>query len=134
MRNYLFMLAALMLASAASAQTVENVRVAVGSDDVEERFSGSIKFSSSDLELVDDVPKRPDQTIGLRFNGLDIPQGAVIDGAYVQFQANAADTGAATLQIHGEDTDNAAAFANTAFDVSSRLLTATDATPWSATP
>ncbi len=72
--------------------------------------------------------KLPDQTIGLRFNGLNIPQGAVIVHAYIQFQADEVDTRATTLQIHGEDTDNAEAFANTAFDVSSRLLTATDAT------
>jgi len=47
-------------------------------DDVEERLAGSIDLTSSDLELVDDNPSKLNQTIGLRFNGLDIPQGAII--------------------------------------------------------
>ena len=87
-------------------------RISASTDDVEERASGSVKFTSSDLELVDDNPTRPGQTIGLRFNGLDIPQGAIITSAYIQFQVDEVDTGAATLQIHGEDTDNAEGYAD----------------------
>ncbi|MES0404162.1 MAG: RTX toxin, partial [Hyphomicrobium sp.] len=63
---------------------------------------------------------------------MDIPQGAVIVDAYVQFQVDEVSTGLATLQIQGEDVDNTAAFANTANDVTSRLATATTATvTWS---
>ncbi len=105
-------------------------RISSSADDAEERASGSVKFTSSDLELVDDNPSRPDQTIGLRFNGLDIPQGAVITNAYVQFQVDEVDTGAATLQIHGEDTDNALEFSRSKFNVSSRQAT-TATVAWS---
>jgi len=98
-------------------------RISSSADDAEERASGSMKFTSSDLELVDDGTKRPDQTIGLRFNGLDIPQGAIITSAYVQFQVDETDTGTTTLQIHGHDTDNALAFTSTNSDVSSRQST-----------
>ena len=107
------------------APTVVESRISSSADDVEERASGSISFTSSDLELVDDNPSKPGQTIGLRFNGLDIPQGAIITSAYIQFQVDEVSTGAATLQIQGEDVDNASAFTNTAFDVSSRLAPAT---------
>ena len=61
---------------------ITDVRISAGTDDVEERTLGSLDFNSSDLELVDDGTKRPDQTIGLRFNGLNIPPGAAITNAY----------------------------------------------------
>ncbi len=113
---------------------ISEVRISTGTDDVEERTLGSLDFNSSDLELVDDGTKRPDQTIGLRFNGLNIPQGANIINAYVQFTVDEVDTVATSLQIHGEDTDDATAFIDTAFNVSARLLTATDATVTWAPP
>ena len=106
------------------------VRIASGADDVEERAPGSVNFTSSDLELADDNPSQPGQTIGLRFTAIAIPQGAVITNAYIQFQVDEVSTGAATLQIHGEDTDNAAAFADIAFNVSSRQPT-TATVAWS---
>src|SRR5688572_31909567 len=96
------------------------VRISSSADDVEERASGSVDFTSTDLELVDDGASKPDQTIGLRFTGLGIPQGAIITKAYIQFQVDEVSTGAAALQIHGADVDNAAVFANRAFDVSAR--------------
>jgi hypothetical protein len=100
--------------------TVE-VRIASGSDDVEERASGSLAMSSSDLELVVDGTKM--QTVGLRFLGIDIPQGAVITNAYIQFQTDEVSTGTASLEIRGEDTGDAAGFTSTAFNVSSRVTT-----------
>ncbi len=69
--------------------TVER-RVSAGNDDAEERSSGSMYRSSSDLELVDDG-SRTDQTVGMRFNGIDIPQGATILNSYVQLVATAGD-------------------------------------------
>jgi hypothetical protein len=69
-----------------------------GLDDVEERSTGSMYTNSSDLELVDDGSKI-DQLIGIRFTGIDIPQGAIITAAYIQFQVDEVSTGAATLTI-----------------------------------
>ena len=97
-------------------------RISSSADDAEERASGSLNFTSSDLELVNDGTTG-DQTVGLRFSGLDIPQGAVITNAYLQFQGDETDTVATSLQIHGEDTDNALAFARSKFNVSSRQPT-----------
>ncbi len=102
---------------------VEDARITSGADDVEQSRSGSISFGSGDIELVDDTPKKPGQTIGLRFNELNIPQGAVIVSASIQFQVDAIDVGVASLDIRGADSDNAAAFTKARFDVSSRQLT-----------
>ena len=68
--------------------TIIDVRVSAGTDDAEERISGAVNLSSTDLELVDESASKPDQTVGLRFNGLDIPQGAVVVNAYLQFQVD----------------------------------------------
>ena len=72
------------------------VRVAAGSDDAEESTSGSMSLTSSDLELVYDGS---DQTVGIRFSGVDIPQGANIVNAYVQFQVEESHSGA-TVSYH----------------------------------
>ena len=63
------------------------VRVAAGSDDAEEKASGSVSLTSTDLELVFD---KSDQTVGMRFNAVTIPPEASIMGAYVQFQVDEA--------------------------------------------
>ena len=104
--------------------SVLDIRVAARSDDAEERFSGVVKYVSKDLDLVDDPTQSGvQQTVGMRFNGLAIPQGAVITSAYVQFEASASDDDVTTLQFHGEDTDNAATFDTTDFNVTSRPVT-----------
>ncbi len=73
----------LLLAGAAVdgvAQTVTfETRVLSGSDDAEERASGSVKLGSGDLELTFD---RGDQTVGMRFTGLNIPPGATINNRW----------------------------------------------------
>ena len=109
--------------------TIE-VRIANGTDDVEERSSGTMSMTSSDLELA--VDGSTVQTVGLRFLGIDIPQGAVITRSYIQFQTDEVKTGAASLVIRGEDTGDAAAFASTAYNASSRLKTDA-AVGWSPT-
>ncbi len=112
------------------ATTVE-VRVAAGLDDAEESSSGSVGLTSSDLELVYDSGSN--QTVGIRFNGLDIPQGATIVNAYVQFQVDETNSTATSLLIQGQDEDNAATFTSSAGDISSRTRTAA-AVPWSPLP
>jgi len=65
--------------------------------------------------------------VGLRFTGIDIPQGAIITEAYIQFQTDEVGSGATSLLIRGEDADDAAAFANVRNNVSSRATTAASA-------
>ena len=65
-----------------------DVRIASGSDDVEQRVSDGFMsiLDSTDLELV--VDGSIQQLVGLRFNNLTIPQGATITGASLEFQAD----------------------------------------------
>ena len=88
---------------------VIEVRVAANSDDAEEKASGSISLTSSDLELVFDGS---DQTVGMRFNGVDIPQNAYVSNAFIQFQVDEASLEPTFLIIEGEDVDNAETFSS----------------------
>lgn len=105
---------------------VFEVRVAASTDDAEERPTGNIALTSSDLELVQDGNA---QTVGMRFNGLTIPQGATILNAFVQFQVDETSTVATSLSLQGEASDNAITFAGTNSNISSRPRTAA-AVPW----
>jgi len=98
-----------------------DVRVAASSDDAEERSSGSINLTSSDLEL---IAAGSEQTVGMRFNGVTVPQGALITNAYVQFQADEVDTGATNLYIEGQADDHPSTFTDSKGNVSGRSRTA----------
>ncbi|MEJ2559487.1 MAG: Ig-like domain-containing protein, partial [Anaerolineae bacterium] len=102
--------------------------MAANFDDAEENASGSVDLFSSDLELVSDAGS--DQTVGMRFNGIEIPHGATIAQAFVQFQADETSSEATTLTIWGEAVDNATRFAHLDLDLSSRTRTAA-AVSWS---
>lgn len=106
-------------------------RVATAGDDVEEKGSGTIGTNINDLELGYDSSTR--QTVGIRFTGIDIPQGAIITSAYIQFQANEVKIDAASLLIQGDDTDDASPFTSTAFNVSSLPRTSAS-TAWVPDP
>ncbi|MFN8454763.1 MAG: hypothetical protein U0401_08865 [Anaerolineae bacterium] len=103
------------------------VQVAASSDDAEQKASGSVDLVSSDLELVFDGSN---QTVGLRFNGISIPQGATITNAYVQFKVDEIQSEATSLTIQGQAADNAPTFASTNSNISSRARTAASAA-WS---
>lgn len=106
-------------------QTIE-VRIAQGDDDVEESVTnGTVNLTSSDLELVDDSGNGiGDQRIGLRFTNVPIPQGAYISAAYLEFEVDETNSEGTTLTIRAQASDNAPGFSNTAYNVSSRTLTA----------
>ncbi len=103
------------------APVIFETRVAAAGDDVEQKASGSISSNVTDLELGYDGTTG--QTVGLRFIGIDIPKGAIITSAYIQFQANEVKTGATSLLVQGEDSDDAGAFTSASFNVSSRART-----------
>lgn len=101
-----------------------DVRVSAGSDDAEERADGSMSLTSSDLELVYDGG---DQTVGMRFTGVAVPQGASITAAHVQFQVDERGSQTTVLTIEGEATDDAATFGSANRGVSSRSRTSSSA-------
>jgi type IV pilus assembly protein PilY1 len=101
------------LASGGATVANVNVRIDNGNDDVEQRGSGvldSSSFTSSDLEFMEDGST---QTIGLRFNNVNVPQGATITSADVEFEIDEDDgaTGVG-VKITGQASDNASAFQN----------------------
>jgi len=107
--------------------TITEVRVAASSDDAEQSAGGSTSLTSTDLELVYDGSN---QTIGMRFNGVAIPQGAHILNSYVQFKVDEVNTEATSLTIQSQATDNAATFVASSLNISSRPKT-TASVAWS---
>lgn len=91
-----------------------------GDDDVEEGASGNVNFTSSDLEMTMDSEQ---QIVGLRFNDIQIPKGANIYNAYLQFTVDEATTEETNLIIKAEDVDNAPGFEQVTNNVSSRVFT-----------
>ena len=90
-------------------------------DDVEEDATGGMSMTSSDLEL---IQESTDQTIGLRFTGLNIPQGAFINSAFIQFTCDVPDNiNPCNLTIYAEQSDDAATFSNINYNVTSRTKT-----------
>lgn len=98
-------------------------------DDVEERPDGSMYRNSSDLELAYDADNGGNQKVALRFQNINIPQGAEVLNAYIQFTTDEVSSGACQLQIRAEAIDNAPAFSAANYQVSSRNTTTTFV-PW----
>lgn len=91
------------------------IQITESIDDVEEASStGMIDAGSSDLELGEfDTTGDPDyglQTIGLRFPGIDLPTGASILSANIQFTCDAVGADPVQLTIFGEDVGNSPVF------------------------
>jgi hypothetical protein len=91
-------------------------------DDAEETAAGAVRLNRKNLELGESASGA--QTVGLRFRSVDVPQGATIVNAYIQFFASKTQSGPAAFTFHGEATDNAAIFGPGAGNVSSRSKTA----------
>ncbi len=103
------------------------VRIASSTDDVEERPDGKVSQTSSDLELVTD--NSTIQVVGLRFNGVSVPQGSTITKAYLQFKVDETSSDQTSLAIQGESVDDAAPFTSARYGISSRTWTST-LVPW----
>ncbi|MBI1294517.1 hypothetical protein GC175_06125, partial [bacterium] len=99
------------------------VPIAQGMDDVEEQQSGGIYTNSTDLELVQDSNV---QTVGLRFQNVDLPPGATVTNAYVQFTTDATRSlSVNALTVAAERTAHAAPFTTAINNVSARTRTNT---------
>ena len=97
--------------------------VAKGSDDAEERLSNNrVTTNSSDLELPRDGSRQ--QLVGIRFEELKIPRGAVIEEAEIEFEVDRFRSGNVTLKIQGHDVANSTTFNTNNRDISNRGRTA----------
>jgi len=97
---------------------------------MEELGNGQILANSTDIELVEDPDNGGTQTIGLHFSDIQIPQGASIQNASLQFQTDETSSDNCIVQINGENVDNASSFSNANFNISNRSLTSEFSTWW----
>jgi hypothetical protein len=110
-------------------------RIATSLGDVEQCCSsGSIYRNSTDLEMVYDGSTQ--QIVGMRFPNLNIPKGAIVKEAWLEFTAKDARSVATNLTIQIQASDNAPVFTTANGDVSSRPLSpeyrAWNVAPWTA--
>ncbi len=104
-----------------------SVFVNQGTDDAEEfrvgSISGDMYLNSSDLEIGNDGGD--EQYMAVRFQGVNVPQGATISNAKITFRGDEEDGAGSQLNIYfgGENVDDAQTFTNTNYDISSRPLT-----------
>ncbi len=110
----------LAIGSPAAAATLD-VRVAASSDDAEQDLGSTTpNLTSSDLELVTDGSTL--QTLGMRFRGLTLPQGASITNAWLQLQVDEVSTAAASLSFRAQAADDPPAFTTGTNDLSGRAV------------
>ncbi|EKD41328.1 MAG: hypothetical protein ACD_73C00767G0002, partial [uncultured bacterium] len=100
-----------------------DVKINASSDDAEENNTGAVNLTSTDLELVQEASV---QTIGMRFNAIQIPAGSVITRAYLQFTTDETTNIATNLSIQGQAAPNAGTFRAVTRDISSRPRTASN--------
>ena len=112
-----------IIVNPASGDYTFTIRIQSGPDDVEESASGSVVLNSDDIELVYDNKTTGNQVVGLRFNGIIVPKGAIVTNASIQFTVDEADNGTCNLTVKGEYTANAQLFLNTTKNVSNRART-----------
>lgn len=104
-----------------------DVSITDGLDDGEEYSSGSVNRSSTDLDL------GLFPTVGMRFTSVNLPPGAIIDSAYVQFKTDESHAVASSLNIRAEAADDASGLLGKKFNLSTRPTT-TAAVAWSPNP
>ncbi|MGB5929940.1 MAG: Ig-like domain-containing protein, partial [Cyclobacteriaceae bacterium] len=98
-------------------------RVGMSEDDAEEDRRGKVFTSDTNLDVVYAGKGKGDQVVGLRFQDLNIPAGALIKKAYILFTSDSESSGASNLTIQGHASGNAAGFNNSRNNLSSRPLT-----------
>jgi hypothetical protein len=101
-------------------QNTFDVRVVNDADDVEESSDGRMHRHSNYLELIYDGSN---QVVGIRFRSVNIPKGATITNAYLQFKVGKTSSNVTSLFLQGGASSNALAFASASYNVSSRLRT-----------
>lgn len=103
------------------------VTLDLSTDDVEQENDEVDSYYDDDLDAgwEGDPSDQNLLTLGLRFTGIEVPQGTTIDSAFVVFHAHEGKTAAdvAMLTIVGEATDNATTFDEAGGFTDSYLLT-----------
>jgi hypothetical protein len=120
--------------------TAVSKRIDAMFDDLEEWIAGpptqtkglgDIDYNSSDIEFGWESTTTDPQLVGLRFTGLQIPNGAQIQSAYIQFtvDATAKNSDPCNVIIRSEPSDNASPFDTAKFFLTNRSKS-TDSVYW----
>lgn len=105
-----------------------DIPVAKAFDDVEQRPTGYADWLGSTLNIPN--AGGTSQVVGIRFDNVDVPQGATVTQAWVQFTSSGANSSATTVQIAGIAEDDTPTFTTSPTTVTSRPRTQARAT-WS---
>ncbi len=81
-KNILIVILLFLSVGLAHADSIQSTVIS-SSDDAEQRLSGQMTLTSTDLELVTDGTNV--QEVGMRFTNVQIPPGAQITSASIQF-------------------------------------------------
>ena len=100
-----------------------SVRVSHKDDDAEQELGGGINLDSDELDMVEHGETGGTQIIGIRFASVDIPPGAVIVGAAIQFTAEEAADRPTTLVFQGEAAGKSKKFGKKQNNISDRART-----------
>lgn len=90
-------------------------QISTGNDDAFEKNTGDLDISNSKIELKSDK-----LYAGLRFQGVTVPVGAVIDYAYLEFKASDDRPSAINLELSIEANTSPAALVSTKYNISQR--------------
>jgi len=93
-----------------SFELVGNDTVNISSDDAEQENQTMDKLYDDDLDAGWEGDDFNTLVAGLRFTNVQIPQGAIIDSAYLEVYAHEEENDQAFITIIGEATDNAETF------------------------
>ncbi|MBL4765555.1 MAG: hypothetical protein JKX67_09815 [Colwellia sp.] len=119
----IFLLWALSIFPSAAFGVTEQVRVSSNNDAEELISNGNMYRDSTDLEFAYDDYFGGLQIVGMRFKSVDIPKGATINFAYIEFVTDEIDSGKTSLVIVGEDDDSPKKFKNGKRNISKRTKT-----------
>ena len=104
--------------------TVVTSSVPDSASDAEEDNDGRVGLSSTILELGYKNPSTSQkQTVGLRFANINVPKGATVTDARIEFTAPLDRTETTSLKIYGNNVANAKAFLAGSNDITSRAKT-----------
>lgn len=104
--------------------------ISAGSDDAEQDKKGTMRLSDNTLEIVKASNQTGNQRIGLRFTAVNVPAGATIESAYIEFTSAAPQNANGSKTIAGQASSNPATFASNKNNISARSLTTATAA-WS---
>jgi hypothetical protein len=98
------------------------VPISAAANDGDEPQTGTVRLGNGDINLGSGSGGSP-TTAALRFTGVQIPSGAMIVNAAVQFRADETGSASTNLVVRAERAASSAPFTTTAFNLSSRPRT-----------